>query len=1514
MPSRTKALTRAVTAPSESPPRPGAPHRRLAAALTAAGLLCASAALQAQAQDDGRAALAEQGAYWQNMGRIDLAEENWRKLLRLDPNAADALYGMAQVELTRGRAEAAQPWIDRLRAAHPRDARLARLQAGGPAMSDLQRARAAAQAGRVAEALQLYRTVIGNQAPPPNLAREYYELLAGSPQGWEDGRRGLQELLRQQPDNAELKLAVARAQTYRESARRDGIRTLSELAAAGGSAAGPARASWRQALIWLDARERDIPLYEAFLASGPDEAVAARLQAIRTPAVAEGTLASPAAQPVAEGFRAIDRGDLAGAEQRFQDALRRQPGYAEAQGGLGIVRLRQDRFAEAQQLLEQASRGGGNRFAAALRSATYWNLMRQGDAARERNDLANARALYERAVHVDEREPTGLNALADLQAADGNYTEAERHYRRVLEAKADDAQALRGLIVVYTQTGRADEAQQLMARLTPEQLREAGGLRNLRATQARSQARARLEAGDIAGSQRLLEDAMLQNPDDPWLRLDLAQIYRRAGQLPQARSVMDGLLMSQPNMPDVLFASALLAADAGDGAAGLEYLERIPAASRTREMRDLQRRLYVQTQSQRALALARQGQAAAARAVLAAAESALGRDMSADIWGPLAEAYAEVGDGPRALAMSRQLLARSPNPAIGDRLLYASVLVKTRQDVELAALLRQLQATPMTSAQRAQFDGLRTGYLLRQADVLRESGNLEAAFNMLSPLLAAQPEDPGALGALARLYSSARDEAQALALYQRILQRNPTDLDTLLAAAASASAARAHGDAQSYVMAALKQAPDQSRVLAAAGRVFRNAGDNRQAEQYLQAALLADQRLANPWGHGRPGAPGAPALAASTANPFAGMTGRSVPGALPIPNAVAAGGVLPAPLMVPTSGGPLPLGVAPAFGAQGVAALPPAPAWTGLPATAPAAAMPSAAGGATPWPEAPAARNAAPAASGNTPAKSNPSGSPGGSTARRPANNSTNSRSPAQQQAGAPANAPDASAYLAPPAGTAAPVYANTLTYPAAPAAQPGYGAADGGIPAPVQYGPLPLPVPAGSAQAQSWPVPGAGGLPYPAPAQAHTNLSDSLWPAQRSGASAVPMDPLRAELDQLRSERSSSVSMGMVYRNREGEDGLSRLSDIQIPIEGRIAVGDGKIVVAATPTTLDAGTAAYDFSTGSRFGAGPSAALAAAYGAVTLPSPQSASGVGLSVGYESKNFDAAIGTTPLGFKESNVIGHLRYRGNFTDELSFKGELSRRPVTDSLLSFAGTEDTRTGDRWGGVVATGGRGDLTWDAGDFGIYGYGSYHALTGTNVADNFRVEGGGGFYAHLLRGDTHTLTAGMNLGLLHYDKNLSYFTFGHGGYFSPQRYIGLDFPVSWSGRKSRLAWRVNASLGVQSFTQDETPYFPTDSTRQSQVQQAMAQATLVGLNNTIFTGYYPSSSRTGLAYNLGAALEYQVAPQLYLGGTVGLSNARNYRQFTGNVYLRYLLDNKGSSLLSTPPSLSPLTSPYTPL
>ena len=927
-----------------------APARQWIVRLGLLGALCSGAGADGlvYAQSDARTALIEQGNYWQNLGRAELAEESWTKLLRVDPRSADAMYGMAQVELTRGNAEAARGWITRLQTTHPTDARASRLQQqarqpGAPA-SDLQRARAAAQAGRAVEAVQLYRALFDNRPPPTPLALEFYEVLGGTPQGYDEARKGLEQLIKDQPGNLNASLALAQLDTYREPSRRDGIKQLADLSKQP-TVAVRARASWRQALIWLDAHAVDARLYQDYLASQPDPAVSARLGTLT--AAGAASTAAPASQALGEGFKALDRGDNALAQQRFRQALRTQPGDFDALGGLGLIRLKQKRFAEAEQLLRQASKApNGGKWASALRSASYWTLIGQATAARQKNDTTAALSLLERAVKLDAREPVGQNALADLKLAAG-------------------------------QVGKAEQ-----------------GNRYGRVEQARAQARAQVEAGDDAGAQRTLEDARLTAPDSPWVRLDLANIYRRNGLIAQARDLMDGLLLSQPDMPDALYASALFASDAGDAASGLQYLDRIPANARTHDMSTLQDRLRAQG----------------------------------------------------------------------------------------------------------------------QADARRDAGKLEA--------------------------------------------------------------------------------------------------------------------------------------------------------------------------------------------------------------------------------------------------------------------------------------------------------------------------------------------------------------------------------------------------------ERSMTLSVGTSFRTRAGEAGLSKLSDMETPIEARLPVGNGKIVIGVTPTFLDAGSLSPAYGTASRFGAGPAAALAQLQGMAPAVGPQTANGVGLSVGYEGKNLNASIGTTPLGFPKTNVIGNVTYSGQLSDNLTLKGDLSRRPVTDSLLSFAGTKDPRTGEKFGGVVATGGRLDLTRDAGTYGFYGYGSLHALTGTNVQKNNRAELGGGLYVHLTKSATSSLTAGINIDLLHYDKNLGYYTFGQGGYFSPQRYRSVVFPIDWTGRADRLSWRLNASLGIQSFTQNDSPYFPT------------AAATALGVNGAPFTGSYLGSSKTGFTYNLAGVLEYQLAPQLYLGGALSLNNAQNYRQMTGGLYLRYTFG--GSSEFGRPTNggatLRPLSSPYTPL
>jgi hypothetical protein len=397
-------------------------------------------------------------------------------------------------------------------------------------------------------------------------------------------------------------------------------------------------------------------------------------------------------------------------------------------------------------------------------------------------------------------------------------------------------------------------------------------------------------------------------------------------------------------------------------------------------------------------------------------------------------------------------------------------------------------------------------------------------------------------------------------------------------------------------------------------------------------------------------------------------------------------------------------------------------------------------------------------------------------------------------------------------------------------------------------------------------------------------------------------------ELAQVNREQASTVSGGIVFRNRSGEDGLSTLTDIEAPIQGRIKAGNGHVVVTATPVTLDAGTAAGNVSTLARFGAGlsNSTSAAAAVAGTNNYGSQTASGVGLSVGYESRKLSGDIGVTPIGFRETNIVGGGQYNGGITDKVSYSLAVARRAVTDSLLSYAGTRDAASGLEWGGVTSTGGLASLAWDDGTSGLYVNAAFQYYDGHNVVTNTAWKGGGGIYTRLFKDADQTFTVGVNTTLMGYDKNLSYFTYGQGGYFSPQQYVILNLPIEWTGRNGAFTYDLKGSIGVQHYRQDASNYFPLGSSGSLQAAAA-GQAALIG--SSVDSGaQYPAQSKTGVSYSLSAVGEYQLAPQLAFGATASLGNAYQYREWLAAVYVRYSFTRQ-TGLQPFPPT--PLSSPY---
>ncbi|WP_250500894.1 cellulose synthase subunit BcsC-related outer membrane protein [Caballeronia sp. GAWG1-5s-s] len=1656
------------------------------------------------ATTDPLTVLIDQGKYWQSHRRGDLAEQAWQKVLRVNPKQPDALFGMGMVLADRKDGSGAQQYLAQLRQVAPNypnidelGRRLGETSSRDQTVND---ARRLAQSGQSASAVQEYKRAIDGKPATPALQLEYYQALAATPQGWDEARRGLEQLARQNPDDPRYQLAYAQHLTYRDATRRDGIARLAKLS--GDSAVGAdAKKSWRQALLWLGARASDAPLYQAYLQASPDDAaVKARFDSMvqQDKAARERSQADAAVdargRTVAEGFAALDHGDLAAARARFSSVLASNPNDADALGGMGVAALKQERFAEARTYLERASRAGNPaRWKDALTSATYWTYTSDAIGARSNGQIAQAKALFERAIAIDPSDVTAQVLLGEMLLANGDPRGAEAAYRMALRRQADNPDAIRGLVGALAAQGRGDEALAFANKLNAEQQAKAGGINTLRGQAQAAQGRAAEARGDLGAARSLFEDALLNMPDDPWLRLDLARIYVRQGAVGNARSMMDGLLATHPDMTDALYASALLSAETQDWSAGLAQLDRVAQAKRTSAMTALQHRLWVHQQAELATRAAAAGQNPQAFAILRRAEPVAAGN--AELMGAIASAYVNAGDPARALSLIRGAVANAPND-VGLQLQYADILSATHQEAELGSVMRRLSSTQLTTQQRRDFDNLNVGIVIAQADVVRKQGDLAAAYDVISPWLAAMPDNADLQAALGRMYTSAGDDRNALSCYRAALSRRPDDVGLQTAAMSAASGVRDFKLAESLAKQAYEAAPNDPGVLAGIGRMYRAEGKLDLAAQFLQRSLVAAntpamanasgqsnrvprdwqtamQRIASmplPGTNPFEGKTAVDTAAASLSSSSANNAGAyrpvtlpnnqqavpsypppSLPGAAPYsvpysapsmtPRAAASGGYGGAAdgtaqaggravrggfrpdayESVQTGGyggasdgkeqsgsrrelggyggdgfgsaqsggyggaadatgqaggrrefgdyggdgygsaqagayGELPAradGAAPSaaysaparaysYGSdryrpaqRGAYAPPPAPAYAsgygpdtygaaqsgaplhpypgqdvnGYPAQGyqaypqqqpyaqQAPAYPPASDGydSSPWPMSPAARDAQANAYAPQPAASVPAGK--GSATRK---------STAQKARATSSYAYGQQAYQQPYQQQSYPQQAYAQQpYPQQPYPQQPYPQQ----PYPQQPYPQQQYAPQPYAQQTYIPQPPAGYAQpyYPAQPQGAQRAAT----AASMSASGLPVPAanpqtvgVAEELAAINREQASTITGGVLFRNRDGENGLSNLTDIEAPIEGRIKAGNGHIVLRATPVTLDAGTASGSNNTLARFGAGASNNPSTTTNIVNLTNDfgsQTATGVGLSVGYENRNIQADVGTTPLGFRETNVVGGLQYQNAITDKVSYSLAVARRAVTDSLLSYAGARDAGAGLEWGGVTSSGARAALGWDDSTNGVYVNAAYQFLDGKHVATNSAVKGGGGIYTRLIKDADQTLTVGANTTLMHYDKNLSYFTYGQGGYFSPQQYVILNFPVEYMGRLGMFSYDVKGSIGVQHYRQDASNYFPTDSTRQS----AAASSPLSPDAGAV----YPGSSKTGVSYSLNATGEYQLAPQLAFGATASFGNAYQYREWLAAVYVRYSFTRQGGVQAVFPPQA--FSSPY---
>lgn len=386
--------------------------------------------------------------------------------------------------------------------------------------------------------------------------------------------------------------------------------------------------------------------------------------------------------------------------------------------------------------------------------------------------------------------------------------------------------------------------------------------------------------------------------------------------------------------------------------------------------------------------------------------------------------------------------------------------------------------------------------------------------------------------------------------------------------------------------------------------------------------------------------------------------------------------------------------------------------------------------------------------------------------------------------------------------------------------------------------------------------------------------------------ANPTAIAPTEADDAMARMERrrQGKVAVGFDSRGNAGTSGVSDLTVREIPIEARFPVGyHGHALVNIDTISIGAGTLDLtDMYSLRRFG---KIQALAPQGLVTA-SPQEARGTALAVGYETDNWRVDLGTTPQGFAVQDVVGGMKWSGS-SQAYSYSLDVAKRPVTGSLLSYAGVADPASGEVWGGVRSSGADMRLSYENGFVDTSVSMGYHVLDGRNVLSNTQFELRPELSWALVQDADMRLSTGLVYTYWKFKEDLSYYTFGHGGYYSPQSYHSITLPLRWSGRAGLLSYAVKGSVSASWTQTKDMPYYPTNADLQA----------LAG--NPIHVG----GDSSGTGYSLGGALEYPIAPKVVVGGRFEIGRAAYYTPNSLILYLRYQFDTPRGSVPFPPES-----------
>ena len=387
----------------------------------------------------------------------------------------------------------------------------------------------------------------------------------------------------------------------------------------------------------------------------------------------------------------------------------------------------------------------------------------------------------------------------------------------------------------------------------------------------------------------------------------------------------------------------------------------------------------------------------------------------------------------------------------------------------------------------------------------------------------------------------------------------------------------------------------------------------------------------------------------------------------------------------------------------------------------------------------------------------------------------------------------------------------------------------------------------------------------------------------------------LRSDVDELYQRQNPTVHLYTDYgwRSDNASAGTSDTDTRTTILQLDLPVADGTGFLRAEQLNMDAG----------KFSADPDGLVRENYGTcavkynvkgTTSPdlsgcedSSQSVNGTMMAAGWKNEVWNVDIGRTPDNFKVPNWLGGVAYSSKF-ESVGWTLTGSRRPLSNSILSYAGATDPITGITWGGVTSNGLTLSLSHDEGGVdGVWASFGQHWLRGKNVDDNHKSPAMAGYYYRLVERADERMRTGLTLMYWGYDKDLSEYTLGQGGYYSPQKYYSIGVPLNYAFRTANWSVALESSVSWSYAKTDANDLYPLSGLNDKLIQ---------GLDERGFQladglGQTSGGSSTGIGYRLQGLVERRLSDHLVLGGGLLYQHSDSYAPSRAMLYLRYTFD-----------------------